>query len=157
MTRAPEVLSGVVHPWHLDTLGHMNARWYAHLLDDAAFQFWARHGLGQAQMRQKAGVATVTASTKVDFLREIGAGDCFIVTGGPARIGGKSVTLDFSITVVSTGAEHARLSTVEVFVDAADHHSVAIPDTIRSILTAAMVGGQPSETPASSEQDLEPR
>ena len=144
MPLSSEVLSGVIHPWQLDTLGHMNARWYAHLLDDAAFQFWARHGLSQAQMRQKAGVATVTASTKVDFLREIGAGDCFIITGGPTRIGGKSVTLDFSVTVLFTGAEHARLSTVEVFVDAADHHSVTIPDTIRSVLTTAMAGGQTS-------------
>jgi acyl-CoA thioesterase FadM len=142
MTLASEVLSGVIHPWHLDTLGHMNARWYAHLLDDAAFQFWARHGLSQAQMRQIAGVATVTASTKVDFLREIGAGDCYIITGAPSRIGGKSVTLDFSVTVLSTGAEHARLSTVEVFVDAADHRSVAVPDSIRIILNAALQGGQ---------------
>jgi len=62
----------------------MNARWYAHLRDDAAFQFWARHGLSQAQMRQTAGVATVTASTKVDFLREIGAGDCYIITRAPS-------------------------------------------------------------------------
>lgn len=142
MTLASEVLSGVIHPWHLDTLGHMNARWYAHLLDDAAFQFWARHGLCQTQMREMAGVATVTASTKVDFLREIGAGDCYIITGGPTRIGGKSVTLEFAVTVLSTGAEHARLSTVEVFVDAADHHSVTIPASIRSLLTAAMPNGQ---------------
>jgi acyl-CoA thioester hydrolase len=83
----------------------------------------------------------VTASTKVDFLREIGAGDCYVITGGPARVGGKSVTLEFSVTVLSTGAEHARLSTVEVFVDAADHHSVAIPEAIRFILNAAMPDG----------------
>jgi acyl-CoA thioesterase FadM len=116
----------------------MNARWYAHLLDDAAFQFWARHGLSQPQMRQIAGVVTVTASTKVDFLREIGAGDCYVITGGPTRVGGKSVTLDFTVTVLSTGAEHAKLSTVEVFVDAANHQSVAIPEPVRSILSAAM-------------------
>lgn len=144
MTLAPEVLSGVIHPWHLDTLGHMNARWYAHLLDDAAFQFWARHRLSQAQMRQMAGVATVTASTKIDFLREIGAGDCYVVTGGPARVGGKSVTLEFSVKVLATGAEHAKLSTVEVFVDAANHQSVAISETIRNILAPATATGAPS-------------
>ncbi len=83
----------MIHPWHLDTLGHMNARWLAHILDDAAFQFWARQALSQQQMRQTAGVLTVTASTQVDFLREIGAGDCYVVTGGPTRVGGKSVTL----------------------------------------------------------------
>ena len=144
MTLSSEVLSGVIHPWHVDTLGHMNARWYAHLLDDAAFQFWARRGLSQAQMRQTAGVATVTASTKVDFLREIGAGDCYVITGGPTRVGGKSVTLDFSVTVLATGAEHARLSTVEVFVDATTRQSVPIPEPVRAHLTASMPNGQES-------------
>lgn len=144
MTIANEVLSGVIHPWHLDALGHMNARWYAHLLDDAAFQFWARQGLSQSQMRKMADVVTVTVSTKVDFLREIRASDCYIITGGPTRVGGKSVTLDFSVKVLGTGSEHARMSTVEAFVDAGDHHSVTIPDAIRAILTGTMGGGQKS-------------
>jgi acyl-CoA thioesterase FadM len=134
MAITAEVLSGVVHPWHVDTLGHMNARWYAHLLDDASFQFWARKGLGQQQMRAGYGVATVTASTKVDFLREIRAGDCYIVSGGPTRVGGKSVTLEFSVTVLATGAEHARFTTVEVFVEAETHQSVTIPEAVRARL-----------------------
>ncbi len=74
MSPAFKVLGGVVHPRHLDSLGHMNARRYAHLPDDAAFQFWARHGLSKPQTRQIAGVLTVTASTRVDFLRKIGTG-----------------------------------------------------------------------------------
>ena len=142
MTTAPEVLSGVVHPWHVDSLGHMNARWYAHLLDDAAFQFWARNGLSQAQMKATYDIATVTASTKIDFLREMCASDCYVIAGGPSRIGGKSVTLDFSVRILATGAEHARLSTVEVFVDAKSHQSVPIPDSIRTILGAALTDGQ---------------
>jgi acyl-CoA thioesterase FadM len=130
MTITREVLSGVVHPWHVDTLGHMNARWYAHLLDDASFQFWARLGLAQQQIRADYGVATVTASTKVDFLREMRAGDCYVVSGGATRVGGKSVTLEFSVMVLATGAEHARFTTVEVFVDDETHQSVTVPEIV---------------------------
>lgn len=134
MTDDIEVLSGVVHPWHVDSLGHMNSRWYAHLLDDASFQFWARQGLGHKHLVETFGVVTVTASSKIDYLRELLAGDCYIVSGGAVKIGTKSVTLEFSVIGMATGVVHARFTTVEVFVGSQTHQSVPIPETIRNII-----------------------
>jgi acyl-CoA thioesterase FadM len=118
-------------------MGPALSRWPAHLLDDASFRFRARLGPDQGATIAAHGVQTVTATTKVDFLREMLSGACRIVRGSVARVGGRSVTLTFGGEVLRTGAEaeHAQFSTAEVFVDAATHASRESPAPVRTVLS----------------------
>jgi acyl-CoA thioester hydrolase len=112
----------------------MNARWYAHHFDDAAFLFLNRVGLQQTALPGQQRVHCVTAQTTTRFQNELLAGDCFAIFGSVARIGTKSTT--FSYQMMSTSGERcfAICESVEVFVDAGTHTSVPIPDAIRAKL-----------------------
>lgn len=146
MSAWKETVRAVVFPWHCDQFGHMNVRWYAHWLDDAAFHVWAANGVTFRRM-QELGVHTVSARTTTDFVRELVAGDMVVVWSAFSRLGRSSVTYQHRMRSVETGIEHARQEAVEVFFDPATRKSAPIPDEIRAAIEPALVD------PASSPDD----
>ena len=134
MTKSPEILRGVVHPWYCDSFGHMNVRWYSHFFDDAAFHVWSLYWGSHAKMQKEFGVHTVTASAKIQFIRELIAGDLIIVDCILTRVGGKSCTFTERMLHVDTGEVHAIYEMVEVFFDPETRKSTPMPELIRSTL-----------------------
>lgn len=67
----PNLTAGVVHPWHLDQLGHMNVRGYAPFFDDASFLFWHQLQLNQQKMIDEFGVHSVTLRASTEFKAEL--------------------------------------------------------------------------------------
>ncbi len=134
-----ELHRGVCFPWHCDQWGHMNVRWYAHFFDDAIFHIWPKVGSGWKAMAEF-GVHTVTASTTTHFRREITAADLFVIDGGVARCGTKSVTFRQRMTHVETGKVLAYQDVVEVFFDPETRLSATMPDSVRTALTAEAEG-----------------
>jgi acyl-CoA thioester hydrolase len=134
MTQSREILRGVVHPWYCDSFGHMNVRWYSHFFDDAAFHVWPIYWGSHSKMQKEFGVHTVTASAKVQFIRELVAGDLIIVDCILTRVGGKSCTFTERMLHVDTGEVHATYEMVEVFFNPETRKSAAMPDQIRETL-----------------------
>ena len=132
-----ELHRGVCFPWHCDQWGHMNVRWYAHCFDDAIFHIWSKLGTGWKAMHA-AGVHTVTASTITHFRKELTSADLFVIEGGIARCGNKSVTFRQRLTNVETGAVHAYQDVIDVFFDPATRKSTAMPATLRAAIAAEM-------------------
>lgn len=118
----------VVHRWLCDHFGHMNVRHYAGAFDDATFVLWNKAGFvagGDARM-------PVTLETRTQFRQEAQEGAILHVSAGVVRIGGKSVSLRFTLT--DGESVIATCDVVECFIDPATRSSCAIPDAIRSSL-----------------------
>ena len=144
MTERLELLRGVVHQWHHDSYGHMNVRHYAPFFDDASYHLWSLLGLSMETIRKTHGVHTVAARATTEFLRELRAGDLFVIDGEVRRIGNRSFTLFLRMRHADTGEIHATYETVEVFFDAGSRRSAPVPDEVRQRLEAHLVTADPT-------------
>ncbi len=134
-----ELLRGVVHPWHHDILGHMNVRHYAPFFDDASFHLYSRLGLQLAAMLAEHGVHMVSARAETNFIRELKAGDLFVIDGAVRRIGNRSMTLQMRMIHAETGAVHATYDLTEVFFDPETRRSAPMPEAVRARLAAHLL------------------
>ncbi|MDP7381867.1 MAG: hotdog domain-containing protein, partial [Alphaproteobacteria bacterium] len=90
MSDMRETFRGIVLPGQCDHFGHLNVRYYAHFFDDGAFHLWSLFGYSLRDMRAQ-GFHTVVAHTATDYLRELIAGDLFVIRGAFIHLGTKSV------------------------------------------------------------------
>lgn len=134
MSRSIELLKGVVHPWHCDSFGHMNVRWYAHFFDDGAYHIWSAYWGSHQKMEREFGVHTVTARATTDFIQELVAGDLIVIDCIVTRVGTKSCTFKERMMHVDTGVPHATYEVTEVFFDPATRTAAAMPQPIRECL-----------------------
>jgi acyl-CoA thioester hydrolase len=138
-TERLELLRGVVHPWHHDIFGHMNVRHYAPFFDDASFHFYSRMGLKLSAMMEAHGVHMVSAKAETNFVRELKAGDLFVIDGAVRRIGNRSMTLHLRMLHAETGEVHATYDVTEVFFDPKTRRSAAMPEEVRERLQAHLM------------------
>ena len=134
MTINKELLRGVVQPWHCDSFGHMNVRWYAHFFDDASYHFWPVFWGSHQRMQSEFGVHTVTGRTVTEFRKELVAGDLVVVDCLLTRVGGKSCTFVERLVHVDSGDVHATCEITEVFFDPESRKSAPMPDPVRAAL-----------------------
>jgi acyl-CoA thioesterase FadM len=142
MRVAGPVSSFVAHQWHCDHFGHLNARHYAAAFDDAVLIFWNGQGL-VVPTQGEDGTIPVTGRLTIEYLSEALAGtvlDIFVKIG---RVGGKSVTICFEMRDSRASRLVATCETIEVFFDARERVSAAIPAHIRASLED-MVAEQPA-------------
>lgn len=133
MSDRPVLYRGVVHPWHHDIFGHMNVRHYAPVFDDASFHLYAVLGLSLEAMLRDHGVHVVTARAETNFIRELKAGDLFVIDGAVKRLGARSVTVHLRMLHAQTGALHATYDITEVFFDPATRKSAPMPEAVREV------------------------
>lgn len=133
-----ETYRAVVFPWHCDHIGHMNVRWYAHHFDDAAFHLWTMAGVSQAEMKKR-DVGLVVAQIKIDYLKEMKAGDLLVIRHAFIHVGTKSVRHLARMFNADTEELCATEETVEVFFDPVKRVSAPMPDDIRARLTELVV------------------
>lgn len=131
----PELLRGVVHPWHHDIFGHMNVRHYAPFFDDATFFLYSAMGVPVSWLLSEFGIHIVSAKAETNFIKELKAGDGFVIDGAVRRIGNRSVTFHLRMIHVDTGVLHATYDLTEVFFDPKTRQSAAMPDAVRQRLT----------------------
>ena len=128
----------VIHPWMCDRFGHLNVRFYAHILDDAAFALWPLCGVTLALFEQL-GLHTVVAHTATDFKAELVPGQVVAVRSRFERLGTKSVSYAQELRDIETDRVHATQVAVEVFFDPATRDSRDIPATVRELLEPLVV------------------
>lgn len=133
-----ETFRGVVFPWNCDHIGHMNVRWYAHHFDDAGFHLWSVIGLPQSAMHAK-GIGLVVAQIKIDYVREMKAGELLVIKSGFIHVGNRSLKHLARMSNADTGVLCATQETVEVFFDPKTRKSAPMPDDIRQRLLEHVV------------------
>ena len=139
MNRWYDTHRGVVHAWMCDHFGHMNARFYAHVFDDASFAMWSMAGVSR-DVFARVGLHTVVARTETDLRAELLAGQLLAVRSRFVEIGSKSVTYEQELRDPETGVIHAVQRGVEVFFSPATRESARVPDEVRTILGADGTG-----------------
>lgn len=130
-----ETYRGVVHPWYCDQFQHMNVRWYLHHFDDAGFHVWSLLGHSLNRMEEE-GIHTVVASAKIDYVKELRAGDLFVIRSAFVRCGTRSCNYFQKMFHAETGELHATHEAVEVFFDPRTRKAAAMPDHVRALLEA---------------------
>ncbi len=145
MSKRPIVFRGVVHPWHHDIFGHMNVRHYAPFFDDASFHFYAVIGLNIERVLNEHGVHVVTARSETNFLRELKAGDLFVIDAAVKKIGNRSVTVELRMLHAETGNVHATCTITEVFFDPKTRRSAPMPEPVRELYGRWLISDEPAE------------
>ncbi|MCL4676159.1 MAG: thioesterase family protein [Pararhodobacter sp.] len=136
----PELLRGVVHPWHHDIFGHMNVRHYAPFFDDASFFMYTALNIPIRWMTGEFGVHVVSAKAETNFIKELVAGDGFIIDGAVSHLGSRSAVFHMRMIHAETSALHATYDLTEVFFDPKTRKSARMPDPVRERLRLHLVG-----------------
>lgn len=130
-----ELFRGVVMPAHCDAYGHMNARHYAAMFDEAGWHILGRCGVSLADLRARH-LGSVVATMTIDFHHELRAGQLVVVTGTLTRVGGKSFAHEMRLHEADAQLHCATQKTVEVCFDTQRRTSARLPDDIRARLLA---------------------
>ncbi|MCL4800547.1 MAG: acyl-CoA thioesterase [Burkholderiales bacterium] len=140
--RAFETARGVVYPWQMDHVGHMNVQFYTARFDEATWHFFARFGITSRYMREaRRGMAAVEQHTR--YLRELHAGDLIRVTSELLEAKPKSVRFVHRMYNAVTGEEAASTELTGVHMDTDARRVVPFPDGIAARLAAALGQGAP--------------
>jgi acyl-CoA thioester hydrolase len=117
----------------------MNVRHYAPFFDDASFFLYTAMGIPISWMLEAHGVHIVSAKAETNFIKELVAGDGFIIDGAVKRLGGKSMTFHLRMIHAETGVTHATYDLTEVFFDPKTRASAPMPDAVRERLAPYLV------------------
>ena len=126
---AIETYRGVVYPWQIDHMGHMNVQFYTARFDEATWQLNAALGLTPAYLKEnRRGMAAVEQHTL--YKRELHAGALIRITSELLEIKGKKARFLHRMYNVDTGEEAASSELVALFIDTDARRSVPFPTDI---------------------------
>lgn len=126
---ALETYRGVVYPWHIDQIGHMNVQFYAARFDEATWHFLAAIGITPAYLKANGrGMAAVDQHTR--YKEELRAGALIRITSELLEIKPKSVRFRHRMYNAETGVEVAVLDMVGVHLDTTTRRSAPLPPDI---------------------------
>lgn len=129
MTQAMETYRGVVYPWHIDQIGHMNVQFYTARFDEATWHFFAALGVTPSYLKSNGrGMAAVDQHTQ--YRQELHAGDLIRITSELLEMKSKTVRFRHRMYNVETGEEVAVTDLVGVHMDTAARRSIALPEEI---------------------------
>ena len=126
---ALETYRGVVYPWHIDQIGHMNVQFYAARFDEATWHFLATIGITPAYLKANGrGMAAVDQHTR--YKQELHAGALIRITSELLEIKPKTVRFRHRMYNAETGVEVAVIDMVGVHLDTTARRSVPLPPDI---------------------------
>lgn len=130
MYRAIETYRGLVYPWAIDGMGHMNVQSYTARFDEASWQFLARLGLTPQFLKDnERGAVAVQADTQ--YKREVLAGSLLHITTQLVEIGTKSVRVVHRMYDSVRNEEVAVSDMVGVYFDTRNRVALEVPDSVR--------------------------
>lgn len=131
MAETMETYRGVVYPWEIDHVEHMNVQFYTAKFDQATWHFLARLGLTASYFRaQNRGMAAVQQNTT--YRRELHAGDLVTITSEILDIGERKVHFRHSMINAETGDEAACTELTGVHFDRAARRGTPFPANVRT-------------------------
>jgi acyl-CoA thioester hydrolase len=129
MAELPITYRGVVYPWHLDHMNHMNIAWYAARFDEATWQLFAMIGLTPTFMRENhCGMAAVQQKTA--YKRELKSGDVITIRSKVLSIQENAIQIFHEITNDETGAVSANTELTALIIDTITRKSISFPPEI---------------------------
>ena len=131
MYKPIETFRGVVYPWTIDHVGHMNVQYYTARFDEATWHFLARLGLPPRFLKEQ-GRAMVAADQRTRYKREVLAGTLLHVTTELLEVGRKSLRFIHRMYDSELDEEVASTELVGVYFDTMRRSSDVLPDIVRA-------------------------
>jgi acyl-CoA thioester hydrolase len=140
MYRPIETYRGLVYPWSIDHVGHMNVQFYTARFDEATWHFFARLGLSPSYLKQHQRSA-VAADQRTQYKREVLAGTLLHVTSELLSLGKSSARFIHRMYDSETNEEVATTELVGVYFDVQARCSTPLPDFVRERAAELAVAG----------------
>ena len=83
---------GAVMQWHCDQMGHMNVMWYVGKFDEGIWSLFAMMGISATYLRAE-DQAKAAVDQRIQYRRELLAGDTLTIGSGVLEIEPKSITI----------------------------------------------------------------
>jgi acyl-CoA thioester hydrolase len=126
-----ETYRGVVYPWAIDHVGHMNVQFYTARFDEASWQFLARLGLSVASMEGQ-DRAAVAVDQHTQYKREVKAGSLLHITTELIELGHTSIRFVHRMYDSESNELVAVSELVGVHFDTRARSAAQLPDTVRA-------------------------
>jgi acyl-CoA thioester hydrolase len=130
-----ETQRGVVYPWVIDHVGHMNVQFYTARFDEATWQFLAHLGL-TPEFLARNDRGAVAADQRTQYRREVLAGTLLHATTELLALGRKSIRFVHRMYDSVTGEEIASTEFVGVYFDTVGRVSAELPPSAHERATA---------------------
>lgn len=137
MYRAIETYRGLVYPWTIDHVGHMNVQSYTGRFDEASWQFLGRLGLSPLFLKRH-DRAAVAADQRTQYKREVMAGSLLHITTELLHIGRKSIRCVHRMYDSEVDEEVASTELVGVYFDTLNRVPVELPATVHERAAALL-------------------
>ncbi|MCG8353813.1 MAG: acyl-CoA thioesterase [Chloroflexales bacterium] len=129
-----ETYRGVVYPYQLDHMGHMNVQWYASKFDEGTWHLFSAIGITPEYMRKNSkGMAALEQNTK--YKAEVMAGDLLVVSSKILEIKDKTIKFFHTMQNAETGTEVATTELVAVHLDRNKRRACSLPQCIKDKCT----------------------
>ncbi len=125
-----ETYRGVVYPYQLDHMDHMNVQWYTSRFDEGTWHLFAAAGLTSDYFKKNSrGMAALEQTTK--YKAELMAGNLIVVKSEILEVRDKTIRFFHSMENAETGVEAATTELVAAHLDRAIRKSCPLPEEIR--------------------------
>src|SRR5215469_12358109 len=98
----PVTFRGVVYPWHLDHMNHMNVQHYVGMFDQSSWVLLSMLGMDSKYFRdRRSGMAALEQS--ISYQCELRSGEMFEIRSGVREVREKTIRVLHNMHKVSTG------------------------------------------------------
>ncbi len=128
---AIETCRGVVYPWQLDHMDHMNVQFYTARFDEATWHFFAALGMTTGYFKtNRRGMAALEQRTL--YKKELRAGDLIRISSELIEVKSKTIRFVHRMYDTESGEEVATTELVGAHIDTDARKAVPFPDDIVS-------------------------
>ncbi|MBC8259400.1 MAG: thioesterase family protein [SAR324 cluster bacterium] len=125
-----ETYRGVVYPYQLDHMDHMNVQWYTSKFDEGTWHLFSKVGITSEYIRKyERGMAAVEQTTK--YKAEALPGDLLVVKSKILEVKDRVIRFFHSMYNPETGVELATTELVAVHLDRKKRTACLFPKEIK--------------------------
>ena len=136
---------GTIYPWHCDHMGHMNVMWYVGKFDEATWHLLASAGLTAKRM-QAEGIGMVAVEQRIEYKRELLAGDLITIRSWFQEIREKAVLFVHEMTNEETQEIAALTFLTGVCLDTKTRKATPLPLDVRERILIVLREGARDQT-----------
>jgi acyl-CoA thioester hydrolase len=125
-----ETYRGVVYPYQIDHMGHMNVQWYTEKFDEGTWHLFSTLGITTNYIRENnKGMAALEQTTK--YKSEVLSGDLLIVKSKILEVKDKTIRFFHVMYNAETETEVATSELVAAHFDRKQRKACSLPENIR--------------------------
>ena len=125
----PVTYRGIVYPWHLDHMNHMNVQHYVGMFDQASWVFLSMLGMDSRYFRDhRRGMAALEQT--IQYKNELRLGDMFEIRSAVLEVRQKTIRAIHEMHNLSTGLPAASMTILGVHMDTDARKSSPLPTEV---------------------------